>query len=75
MHLSFFSGVYLKNWGGGFVYLQGEKSYEARFVLSFGGHIKFSVFSCFKSANLNPIKAGGSESMYSLGGLSHAPPP
>ena len=28
-----------------------------------------------KKLAFNPIKAGGSESMYRLGGASHAPPP
>ena len=33
----------------------------------------FNIYPGY-GAFLNPIKAGGSESMYSLGGASHAPP-
>ena len=38
-------------------------------------HIFRTIFVATFRATVNPKKAGGSESMYSLGGTSHASPP
>ena len=41
-----------------------------------GGRVRLTRMHKFKpTKSLNPIKAGGSESMYSLGGRPTPPPP